>query len=370
VRTFDKKKSSSNNSNFSKSGLRELQPGEVLFHDGERGDSLFIIQKGQLRLYKPKGKGFVEVGVLRAGEVIGELAYFSAMKNPHRSCSAQAMTKALVIEVSFQAFEKTLEGLNPWFNTIVNTMADRLRNANLRIKELETNSMVLDYSAKDGRQSSYKFFRDLDIIKCLSLLYLTAKSHGEPKLDVLSLNIKSLHYYALNIFSIRDVVLQEFINMMESIGYIKLKSSGGNIMDIIDIHDIDLIRSLLVFYNSQRTLGSDQRMYIPEKTMIFLDKILQKLDSEKITISSAQVSLTPILEQLNAQGHNADYSDLEDAKAHGFVSDVKVNSKNVTTCIVNYKELKNKFACIRLQTTIDIFNQKKIYNETRHRNAV
>jgi CRP-like cAMP-binding protein len=59
-----------------KSGLRRMKPSEVLFNDGEKANSLYIIQKGQLRLYKPKGKGFVEIAVLRAGEVIGEMAYF------------------------------------------------------------------------------------------------------------------------------------------------------------------------------------------------------------------------------------------------------------------------------------------------------
>ena len=59
-----------------RSGLRQLKTGEVLFEDGEVADSLFIIQKGQLRLYKPKGKGFVEIAVLRAGEVLGEMAFF------------------------------------------------------------------------------------------------------------------------------------------------------------------------------------------------------------------------------------------------------------------------------------------------------
>ena len=48
-----------------KSGLRELKPGEILFNDSEPADSLFIIQKGQIRLFKPKGKGFIEIGVLR-----------------------------------------------------------------------------------------------------------------------------------------------------------------------------------------------------------------------------------------------------------------------------------------------------------------
>ncbi len=92
-----------------KAGIKNLKPGEVLFNDGEIADSLFIIQKGQVRLYKPKGKGFIELAVLRAGEVIGEMAYFDEDGSGRkRSCSASAITGVEIIEISFVAFGKTM----------------------------------------------------------------------------------------------------------------------------------------------------------------------------------------------------------------------------------------------------------------------
>ena len=74
-----------------KSGLKKLEQNEILFNDGEHADSLYIIQRGQLRLFKPKGKGFIEIAVLRAGEVIGEMAYFDEDNGRKRSCSASAL---------------------------------------------------------------------------------------------------------------------------------------------------------------------------------------------------------------------------------------------------------------------------------------
>ena len=99
-----------------KSGILTLDSGEVLFNDGDGAQSLFIIQSGQVRLYKPKGKGFIEIAVLRSGEVMGEMAFFAESDTEaRRSCSAQAVVKTEIIEISFQAFSKTMEGLNPWF---------------------------------------------------------------------------------------------------------------------------------------------------------------------------------------------------------------------------------------------------------------
>jgi CRP-like cAMP-binding protein len=133
-----------------KSGLRELKPGEILFNDSEPADSLFIIQKGQIRLFKPKGKGFIEIGVLRAGEVIGEMAFFDEDgSGKKRSCSAAALTPVEVVEISFLAFGKTMQSLNPWFKTIINTLATRLRKANTRIKELEDNQTA-NYGKNSG----------------------------------------------------------------------------------------------------------------------------------------------------------------------------------------------------------------------------
>src|SRR5690606_25733337 len=122
-----------------KSGIRSFKPSEVLFHENDIAQSLFIIQTGQIRLYRPKGRGFVELAILRAGEVIGEMAYFDE-KSRRRSCSAQAIVTTEVIEISFPGFEKTMAGLNPWFKTIITTLADRLRKTNERVKSLETNS--------------------------------------------------------------------------------------------------------------------------------------------------------------------------------------------------------------------------------------
>ena len=138
-----------------KSGIRNLKPGEILFNEGEVADSLFIIQKGQVRLFKPKGKGFVELAVLRSGEVIGEMAYFDEDGSGRkRSCSASAITPVEIIEVSFVAFGKTMQSLNPWFKTIITTLVTRLRKTNTRIRELEDNQASVSYG---GKHSGYEF---------------------------------------------------------------------------------------------------------------------------------------------------------------------------------------------------------------------
>ena len=148
-----------------KSGLRVLKPGEILFNDGDAAESLYIIQKGQIRLFKPKGKGFIEIGILRSGEVIGEMAFFDEDgSGKKRSCAAAGLTQVEIIEISFVAFGKTMSTLNPWFKTIINTLAARMRKSNIRIKELEDNQASVTYG---GKHSGYEFMKPIEVMSCL-----------------------------------------------------------------------------------------------------------------------------------------------------------------------------------------------------------
>src|SRR5690606_12751424 len=197
-----------------KSGLRVFKPGEIIFNEGDNAESLFIIQRGQIRLFRPKGRGFVEIGVLRAGEVIGEMAYFDE-KSRRRSCSASAMVSTEMIEISFAAFEKTLHGLNPWFKTIINTLADRIRKTNERVKELGSNS--IGYGS-GGKVADYKFFQNVDIIRILSLIFLAFKSHGEEKDGAMTLHMNVLKFYSSDIFNVQDVKFEEFFLLLKDEG--------------------------------------------------------------------------------------------------------------------------------------------------------
>ena len=204
-----------------KSGLKTYKPGEILFNENDAAESLYIIQRGQIRLFRPKGRGFVEIGVLRAGEVIGEMAFFD-QKARRRSCSASAMVTTDMVEISFVAFAKTMEGLNPWFKTIINTLADRLRKTNERVKELESNSIGY---GKGGKVADYKFFQNNDIIRALSLIYMALKTHGEELDGVVNLHMNILKFYASDIFNLQDVKFEEFFLLLKDKATLNLRKT-------------------------------------------------------------------------------------------------------------------------------------------------
>jgi hypothetical protein len=70
---------------------RRLSPGQTLFRKGERGESMFVVVEGGLRL--------PEIGiVLGPGALVGEMSLFSADRT--RNASAEAAGPTLVAEIT------------------------------------------------------------------------------------------------------------------------------------------------------------------------------------------------------------------------------------------------------------------------------
>lgn len=338
-----------------KSGLKTFKPGEILFNEGDVAESLFIIQRGQIRLYRPKGRGFVEIGVLRAGEVIGEMAYFDE-KARRRSCSAAAMVTTEMVEISFVAFEKTLQGLNPWFKTIINTLADRLRKTNERVKELESNS--IGYGA-GGKVADYKFFQNVDIIRILSLIYMGFKTHGEEKDGVMTLHMSILKFYTSDVFNVQDVKFEEFFLLLKDEGFLELTEDDDGAMKRIQIANLERIKFLMGFLNTQRRTEDAKKLKISYKCEAFLKKIHDQLTLKGETGDAVECDISVILKEFQAKNSPISEEDLKDAITQKFCDDLVVGEGNKITCAVNFDYLKKMFPAIKLMNAIERANEAK-----------
>ena len=341
-----------------KSGLRKLKQGEVLFNDGEKANSLYIIQNGQLRLFKPKGKGFVEIAVLRAGEVIGEMAYFDDDGGGKRSCSASAMVSSDVIEISFTAFSKTMEGLNPWFKTIINTLANRLRSTNARVKELESNSASVNYGT--GKHSGYEFFKTADIIKILGTLFLVYKAHGEKNANGLALHRKTLDLYSHEIFGVIDSKMDEMIFILESLNLISIENDKDNLPKVLVLTNLEIIRAYFIFYNTEKHLTEDKKLKISAKCQTFLEQIWAKIGNNPN--ADGAMTLVPVDDLLNywkERNMHIGLDSLEEARIHGMVGEVIVGEGNALSVETNYVKLRKLLPNIQFMNKILESNKAK-----------
>ena len=106
----------------------EFQSGEILFLENEQTFHFYIIQSGEVEVYKSMATGKkVPLAVVSEGAALGELAMFD--RRP-RSATAKALGPVTAAKVSEEAYRKLLEELPEWAVAVMGSLVDRLRQTN------------------------------------------------------------------------------------------------------------------------------------------------------------------------------------------------------------------------------------------------
>ena len=100
-----------------------LQPGEVLFREGDPGEVMFALVEGRVELTRD-GTVIDEVG---PGGIMGEMALVDSAP---RSATATARTTARVASVDHKQFTYLVHEHPTFALQVMSVMAERLRRAN------------------------------------------------------------------------------------------------------------------------------------------------------------------------------------------------------------------------------------------------
>jgi CRP-like cAMP-binding protein len=105
-----------------------FKSGDVLFKEGDTTYHFYVIQDGDVEIYKsaPDGKKIV-LGLVSAGSSLGEFAMLDHMP---RSATAQAKTAVSAALVSEEAYQQLIEELPDWAVAVMRGMIDRIRATN------------------------------------------------------------------------------------------------------------------------------------------------------------------------------------------------------------------------------------------------
>jgi CRP-like cAMP-binding protein len=115
--------------------LCQHAPGATVFREGDPGDCLFIIASGKIDILsvRPGGEE-LKLNTLGPGEVFGEMALLDGL--PRSAAARVGEAKALLFYINRTDFNLFLLK-NPEVSLkLVETMSRRLRNTNMKIKEL------------------------------------------------------------------------------------------------------------------------------------------------------------------------------------------------------------------------------------------
>ncbi|MGE0545456.1 MAG: Crp/Fnr family transcriptional regulator [Kofleriaceae bacterium] len=112
---------------------RDFAPGTVLFHEGDPGDFMYVIQDGEVEIRRSVGETERVLAVLQPGEFFGEMAI---LNNRPRSATAVVKSDARLLVIAGKTFEAMLRARPEIALRIIKALASRLENANQHIELL------------------------------------------------------------------------------------------------------------------------------------------------------------------------------------------------------------------------------------------
>lgn len=146
---------------------RTYNAGDVIFHEGDPGAEMFIIQSGKVKITKLV-KGGVEktLVILGPGDFFGEMA---VIDKDNRSANAIAVEPSRLISLDEDVFEQHMQTNPKIVKKILKNLTTRLREANQQIANLmirDTNRLVANtvllVAHKHGEESAEGVTMNID----------------------------------------------------------------------------------------------------------------------------------------------------------------------------------------------------------------
>jgi CRP/FNR family cyclic AMP-dependent transcriptional regulator len=108
-----------------------IKANQILMREGEHSNSMYWVQQGQLIVTKKRLNEEVILGHIFEGELVGEISF---LDKEMRSATVKALTDCELIEIPQETIDNIFKTQPKWLETLVMTLAERLRKANARIK--------------------------------------------------------------------------------------------------------------------------------------------------------------------------------------------------------------------------------------------
>ena len=111
------------------------EPGEVIVHQGQLGDCMFVIQAGRVEVFKQIDNREVHLASLEQGDFFGEMALFD---HEVRSATVRALDEVRLLTVDKKAFLSRIHEDPSLAFRIIQQMSHRIRELNAELSQLKT----------------------------------------------------------------------------------------------------------------------------------------------------------------------------------------------------------------------------------------
>jgi len=111
---------------------RVFESGEVIFREGEPGDSAYIIEEGRVEVTGLISGQSIRIAEVGMGEIVGEMAL---VDNQFRAGTATALDRCEVVLVPREYIREKLEHADPLLNLLLKVILARFRDVHYRLME-------------------------------------------------------------------------------------------------------------------------------------------------------------------------------------------------------------------------------------------
>jgi CRP/FNR family cyclic AMP-dependent transcriptional regulator len=190
---------------------KQLQPGDVLFNEGDRGEIMYLIREGKIKITKGKGDEEKTLAVLKEGDFFGEMAIIDGSP---RSAGAVAVTPVSLLVIDKESFKDKLRE-NPLIEYVLETLTRRLRTADEQIR-------LLTIKSEERR--------------VLAHIITKAKETGretEGGTEITPFSFESL----ANITGISESKVKDYVNKLIQVNLVTLRENSLIIRGVGDLDD-------------------------------------------------------------------------------------------------------------------------------------
>jgi CRP/FNR family cyclic AMP-dependent transcriptional regulator len=127
------------------SNMRELRRNDVLFHQGDHADQLFVVERGRIAIANRSEDGRESlVALMEPGDLFGEMGLFDGV----RSADARALELSSVVAVPYGPVREVLERQPSALWSVVELLASRLR----AVDEALADTVFLDVPGRTAKR--------------------------------------------------------------------------------------------------------------------------------------------------------------------------------------------------------------------------
>ena len=113
--------------------------GEAIVHQGDAGECMYVIQKGQVEVVQESTGKEMRLAVLADGDFFGEMALF---EREHRSATVRALGEAQVLTVDKRVFLQRVHEDPGIAYRILQKMSHRIREVNAQVAKMKAATAI------------------------------------------------------------------------------------------------------------------------------------------------------------------------------------------------------------------------------------